>query len=102
MAPHTLRLHGLRSGATASAWKSGSRYGPISGLQALPCQAYGRKAVGLVEVWPGSRQRTVAEIVLAADDVGIHALDTHWHHRPWYQEAGAPGYPRRHSRLKGH
>ncbi len=33
MAPHALRLHGLRS----------------------PCQAYGRKALRLVEVWPGPR-----------------------------------------------
>src|SRR5262249_41146609 len=80
MAPYALRPHGLRS----------------------PCQAYGRKAVGLVEVWPGPRQRMIAEIVLAADNVGIHALDTHWHHCPRDQEAGAPGCPRRHSRLKGH
>src|SRR6266571_5434258 len=55
MAPHTLRLHGLRS----------------------PCQAYGRKALRLVEVWPGPGQRMVAEVLLVANHVSIHALRAH-------------------------
>src|SRR5215510_4725674 len=80
MAPHALWLHGLRS----------------------LCQAYGRKAVRPVEVWPGTRQGMVTEVMLAADDVSIHALDTHRHYAPREQNAGAPRYPRRHTRLEGH
>src|SRR5262245_22648601 len=102
MVPYVLWLHGLLSGATASAWRSSRRYGPIAGLQSLPCQAYGRKAIRLVEVWPGPGQVMVTEVMPAADDVSIHALDPRRYHAPRYQNAGAPGCPRRHTRLKGH
>src|SRR5262245_41368332 len=49
---HGLRLS--RSGATVSAWKSGDRYGPISGRQALPSGAShtgrsGQLAIGVVD-----------------------------------------------------
>src|SRR6266581_2689520 len=44
----------------------------------------------------------VTEVLLAADDVSIHALHAHRHHPPRYQNAGAPGCPRRPARLKGH
>src|SRR5439155_17735369 len=80
VAPPALRLHSLRS----------------------PWQAYGRKTVGLVEVWLRSWQRMITEVMLAANDIRIDALDTHWHQRPWYQDAGTPDCTRSHTRLKSH
>lgn len=45
----------------------------------------------LVEVRPGARQGMITKIVVAADDIGIHTLHVHGHHRPGNQDAGMPG-----------
>src|SRR5262245_27636970 len=44
----------------------------------------------------------VTEVMPMADDISIHALDTHRHHAPWNQHAGAPGCPMCRTRLKDH
>src|SRR5262245_38509899 len=67
-----------------------------------PGKACGRKACGLVEVRPVTRQRVVTEVLFTADDVRIHPFDTRWYQRPRYQDAGVPGCAMRYTRLKGH
>src|SRR5215471_21371138 len=50
-----------------------------------------RKTLRLVEIQPGTREGMIAQVVMAADDIGVHALNVHGHHRPGNQDTGTPG-----------
>src|SRR5262245_1557068 len=60
------------------------------------------KTPWLVEIWPGSREGMIAQVMVAANDIGVHTLNGHGHHRPGNQDTGTPGRLPLQTRLEGH
>ena len=60
------------------------------------------KALRLVEIRLGTREGMIAQAVMAADDISVHTLNVHGHHRPWNQDAGTPGWLPLLTRREGH
>jgi hypothetical protein len=60
------------------------------------------KALWLVEIRLGTREGIIAEGVMAADDISVHPLNVHGHHRPGNQDAGTPGWLPFQTRREGH
>jgi hypothetical protein len=50
------------------------------------------KALRLVEIRLGTREGMIAQVVVAANDIGVHTLNTHGYHRPGNQDAGTPDW----------
>src|SRR5215475_1813488 len=55
------------------------------------CKAHIGKALRLVEIRLRTRERVIAQVVMAADDIGVHTLNMHGYHRPGNQDTGTPG-----------
>jgi hypothetical protein len=83
--PH--RRHGTHSRKDKMLYYDLQLHSSGSALEMRP-----RKTLRLMEVRPGARQGMITEIVITADDTGIHALHGHGHHGPGNQHAGAPGW----------
>src|SRR5215510_6365628 len=50
------------------------------------------KALWLVEIRLGPREGIIAQVVVAADDISVHTLNVHGHHKPGDQDARTPGW----------
>src|SRR5215467_8584575 len=50
------------------------------------------KTLRLVEIRLVTREGMIAQVVMAANDIGVHALHMHGHHRPGNQDTGTPGW----------
>jgi hypothetical protein len=48
------------------------------------------KALRLVEIRLGTREGMIAQIVLAAYNIGVYTLNVHGHHRPGNQDTSTP------------
>src|SRR5262245_48046041 len=62
---------------------------PHSSVSAL--KTHIGKTLWLMEIRLGTREGMIAQVVTAADDIGVHALNMHGDHRPGNQDAGTPG-----------
>ena len=50
------------------------------------------KALRLVEIWLGAWEGMIAQVVVAANDIGVHTLNRHGYHRPGNEDAGTPDW----------
>ena len=73
---------------------------PHSSVSALKTRI--GKAFRLMEIRRGTREGMIAQVVVAADDIGVHALNTHGYHRPGNQDAGTPDRLPLQTWLEGH
>src|SRR5207248_10642966 len=53
-------------------------------------KTYLGKTPRLVEIWLGTREGMIAQVVMAANDIGVHTLNMFGYHKPGNQDAGTP------------